>query len=74
MVTVSTSRMHRRTDEPPVSKHFNSRTHNLADMSVMVIECAHSQDPCLHRIRESKWIRTLGTSFPQGMNLREDSL
>ena len=65
---------HRRTNEFPVSKHFNIRPHTLADMSVMVIERARSQDPCLSRIRESRWIRTLGTSFPLGMNLREDSL
>ena len=57
---------HRRTDKSPVSKYFNSGTHTLVDMSVMVIKCACSQDPCLRRIRESKWIMTLGTSFPQG--------
>ena len=65
---------HRRTDESPVSSHFNSGPHTLADMCVMVIEHTRSQDPCLRRIRESRWIRTLGTSFPLGMNLRADSL
>ena len=37
---------HRRTDESPVSNHFNSRLHALADMSIMVIEHAHTHDPC----------------------------
>ena len=65
---------HRRTDLSPVSSHFNSGPHTLADMSVMVMECSHSQDPCLCRIRESRWIRKLGTSYPLWMNLRKDSL
>ena len=58
----------------PVSLHFNSGPHSLADMSVMVFESAHSQDHCLRRTMDSQWIRTLGTSFPLGMNLRDDSL
>ena len=29
---------------------------------------------CLRKIRESRWIRTPGTSYPLGMNLRVDSL
>ena len=65
---------HKRTDKSPVSSHFNRGQHTLADMLVMVIERARSQDPCLRCIRESRWIRTLGTSFPLGMNLRDDSL
>ena len=64
---------HRRTDESPVSLHFNSGAHTLAD-SVMVIERTRSQDLCLGRIRESRWIRTLGTSFPLEMNLRDNTL
>ena len=50
---------HLRTKKSPVSNHFNSGLHTLADMSVMVIEHAHSQDPCLRRIRESRCIRVL---------------
>ena len=48
----------RRTDKSLVSAHLNTGPHTLADMLVMVIECAHSQDPCLRRIKESRWIRT----------------
>ena len=42
--------------------------------SCMVIDGVKSRDPCLRKIRESRWIRTLGTSFPSGMNLRLHSL
>ena len=65
---------HRRTDESPVAQHFNGDAHSLADMAVMVIDQMRSRDPCLRKIRESRWIRTLGTSYPSGMNLRVDSL
>ena len=63
-----------RTEESPVAAHFNSRTHTESDMSVMVIELARSRDACLRKIRESRWMRTLGTSSPLGMNRRVDSL
>ena len=65
---------HRKTDKSPVSSHFNGSLHTLADISVMVIQRSHSQDLCLCRVRESRWISTLGTSFPLGMNLWDDSL
>ena len=66
--------VHRRTEESPVTEHFNDNGHTLEDMTVAVIDQIHSRDPCLRKIRESRWIRTLGTSFPSGMNLRVDSL
>ena len=65
---------HRRTEESPVAQHFNSGAHGELDMAVMAIELARSRDACLRKIRESRWIRTLGTSFPLGMNLRIDGL
>ena len=65
---------HRRTDESPVAEHFNNGAHSLADMTVMVIDAVYSHDSCLRKIRESRWIRTLKTSIPLGMNLRVDSL
>ena len=64
----------RRIAESPVTAHFNSHPHSLEDKSVTVIKHARSQDPCMHRIRESRWIRTLGTLLLLGMNLRDDSL
>ena len=65
---------HRKTDESPVAKHFNSGIHTESDMAVMAIELVRSRDACLRKIRESRWIRTLGTSSPSGMNLRVDGL
>ena len=57
-----------------VAEHFNSGTHKESDMAVMAIEFARSCDICLRKIKESMWIRTLGTLFPLGMNLRIDGL
>ena len=65
---------HRRTEESPVAEHFNGAGHTLADLTVVAIDQLHSHDACLRKIRESRWIRTLGTSYPFGMNLRVDSL
>ena len=64
----------RRTEEPPVAEHFNGAGHTLGDLTVMAIDQLCSHDYCLCKIRESRWIRTLGTSYPLGMNLRVDSL
>ena len=65
---------HRRTDVSPVADHFNSGAHSESDMTVMVIELSSSRDPCLRKVKEGRWIRTLETSSPSGMNLRVDSL
>ena len=66
--------MHRRTDVSPVAEHFNSGAHSVVDMTVMVIELSPSHDPCLRKVKEGKWIRTLEPSSPSGVNLRVDSL
>ena len=66
--------MHQRTDESPVAGHFKNAAHSVGDMTVMVIDQLYSLDPTLWKIRESRWIRELRTTFPQGMNLRVDSL
>ena len=65
---------HLRTEESPVAKHFNSEMHSQADMGLMVIDQLWNRDPCLRKIRERRWIRTLGTIHPSGMNLRVDGL
>ena len=65
---------HCRTLEKPVAAHFNSGEHSVEDMRVMVIERLRKDDPVLRKIRESRWIGTLDTSSPNGMNLRTDSL
>ena len=56
----------RRTKESPLAEHFNGKGHTLVNI--------YSHDSCLHKIQESRWIRTLGTSHPFKMNLRVDSL
>ena len=60
----------RRTEESAVTEHFNGAGHTLADLTAMAIDQLYSHDACLHKIRESKWLRNLGTSYPFGMNLR----
>ena len=66
--------MHKRTKEPPVAEHFNGVVHSQANMRVMVIDQLWNHDPCLQTIRQSRWIRTLGTTHPSGMKLRIDCL
>ena len=43
----------------------------MEGVGVMVIETLWRVDPVL---RESKWIKTLETTCPTGVNLRSDSL
>ena len=64
---------HRKTDESPVVEHFTSGTHTESDMAVMAIDLSRSCDTCVRKIRENRWIRTLGTLSPSGVNLRVDS-
>ena len=61
---------HQRTKDSPVAEHFNSLAHLEADRVVMVIHQLQNYKPCLCKIREGRWIRTLRTSAPLGMNLR----
>ena len=65
---------HSRTEESTLAEHFNSDEHALSDLTVVVTDQIYSHDACLLKIRESRWIRTLGTSYPSGMNLRVDFL
>ena len=62
---------HKRIEDSPVAAHFNHGTHSLADMTLMVIDLVSRHE---RKVRKSRWIRTLGTSFPSGMNLMVDSL
>ena len=47
---------HRRTEESPVAKHFNSGAHVESDMTVTVVDLARSHDACLRNIQESEQI------------------
>ena len=63
-----------RVEESQVAEHFNSDGHSEADFTVMIIERLWRNDTTLRKIKESRWIRTLGSSRPTGMNLRTDGL
>ena len=52
--------MHWSTEVSPVTDHFNDDEHSIADITVMVIDQKRSRDPCLRKIKVSRWIRTLG--------------
>ena len=65
---------HGRIDESPVAAHFTSEGHTETDLSVMIIDRCWKEDTILRKIRESRWIRTLETSWPSGMNQRTDGL
>ena len=56
--------VHSRADESLVVEHFTGDRHTQVDMVVWVIDQLYSHDPCLRKIRESRWFRTLGTSYP----------
>ena len=58
----------------PVAEHYNDGPHSESDITVMVIELSTNCEPCLRKVKQVKWIRTLETLFPLGMNLRVDSL
>ena len=48
--------------------------HTEANLWVMVINKCWKNDAILRKIRESRWIRSLKTFWPSGMNLRTDGL
>ena len=66
--------VHGRVEESPVAAHFYSSGHTEADVTIMAIDKLCRNDVILRKIRESRWIRTLGSSWPKGMNLRTDGL
>ena len=41
----------RRTEESPVTEHFNIGTHEESSLAVMAIEFARCRDACLGKIR-----------------------
>ena len=59
--------------ESPVATHFRSDGHSESDLSVCVIDRLWMEDTIRRTNQESRWIRTLGTPVPNGMNLRSDA-
>ena len=57
--------------QKPVAEHFNRRGHSMEDLTIMVIEKIPKRDVQTRRGREKherKWIGTLHTLDPLGMN------
>ena len=65
---------HGRTNKSSVAAHFTSEGHTETDLSVMIIDRCWKEDTTLRKIRESRWIRTLDTALPSGMNYRTNCL
>ena len=65
---------HGKTEESLVVEHFNHIGHTFAEVTIVAINKIHSHNSCLRKIQESRWIRTLGTSYPSRMNFRVDSV
>ena len=62
----------KKTQKSAVAKHFNLRGHSMNDLTIMVIEKIPKRDVQTRRGREKherKWIGTLRTLDPLGMNL-----
>ena len=57
-----------------MAEHFNGDGHTLVDTIVVPLNQIHSHNLRLRKIQESRWIRSLRTSYPSRMNLKFDSL
>jgi hypothetical protein len=58
-----------RTNYPdPVAKHFNSENHTVQNMQIIGIERT-DKEVIYRRVKESLWIKKLGTVQPHGLNL-----
>ena len=67
--------VHRRTDVLPVVAHLvTSEGHSETDLSAIIIDVCWKEATILRKTRDSRWIRTLGTSWASGLNLRADGL
>ena len=66
--------VHCQTDVTPVAAHFTSEGHSETNLSVIVIDVCWKEDTILRKIRESRWIRMLGTSWLSGLNLQTNGL
>ena len=65
---------HGRNEDSPVAAHFRSDGHSESDLLLCVIDRLWTEDTIRRKNEESRWIRTLGTLLPRGMNLRSDAL
>ena len=52
----------------PVPKHFNSKDHTIEDVKIVGVEQIKRKDIHLRKVRESFWIKKMGTLQPNGLN------
>ena len=64
----------RKTAKKPVVPHFNATNHTITDMQVFVVDKTPTNDNALRKSWKSRWIRTLKTESPDGLNLKVDRL
>ena len=58
----------RRYKMDPISNHFNNYIHNQNDLKIVGIEKMKIKDIHYRKIRESFWIKKMGTLQPEGLN------
>ena len=65
---------HGRIKESPVATHFNTTGYTVADLTVLIINRLQRNDTTLRGTRESRYIKTLDSLWPRGMNLHMNGL
>ena len=58
----------RNNNSNPIAEHFNSDKHNIKDIEIVGLEKIKKNDIHLRKIRESFWIKKMGTLHPKGLN------
>ena len=61
------SSIKRQTDDP-VASHFNSKGHDKDCLKIIGVEKIKGKDIHFRKIRESFWIKKMGTLIPNGLN------
>ena len=54
--------------DDPIPRHFNTAGHRVQDLQWMGLERLRNKDIHMRKIRESFWIKKLGTLEPEGLN------
>ena len=55
--------------ETLVARHFQSNSHSVEDMRVLVIEQIKEDNSSIRKTRERYWRHKLRTNYPQGLNV-----
>ena len=59
--------MHGHIEKSEVATHFNSDGYREADLTVMITNKLWRKETTMRKIRERRWIRTLGSLWPMGI-------